>query len=129
MGYIQLTINTDEETVKQYVIFHAEYLNETWLAELHENGTTKIIADFEDKKPEQCLEELAIFIDHLGPVAKMSSQDIDADVVKQLKIRVMNEEIFEKGSSRFIPRHVSIPHYRNMWNRLMDSFAGFRMAH
>lgn len=76
MGYITLTVKKHNET-KEYILFHADYLNEAWLAKVNDDDTTKIIKQFRCRKFEQCFHDAVHLISQLGEVTKISSSEID----------------------------------------------------
>lgn len=84
MGHINLQIRQNR-AIKGYVLSNAEYLEEAWLAEVHDNGNTRIIRQFKCKEFRSCFEELRDFVKRLGEVKKLSFSGIKEQDVQHLQ--------------------------------------------
>jgi len=113
MGYINLSIKRDGVTYT-YVIFHAKYLNEAWLAEVQEDDTTKIVKQFKCRKFKNCFYDLARHINMLGQVEKLSATDIEPRFVKMLENILVNKSHHIPQVNVF-SRHTFL-YYKTMWN-------------
>lgn len=84
MGYIRLNIQQDNQ-IKPFIIFSADYLNEAWVAESLHNGRTKIIKQFKCRKFQLCFNKLSDFIKRLGEVKEFNATGIEEHDITLLR--------------------------------------------
>jgi hypothetical protein len=84
MGHITLSIRQNNR-IQPYIIVDADYLHEAWVAEAHDDNSTKIIRQFKCEKFNDCFEELRSVITDLGEVTEISANDIPDTGVKAFK--------------------------------------------
>lgn len=109
MGYITFTIS-NRETIAEYILFHADYLNESWLAEVNSDGSTKILRQFKCKNFENCFSEAVAVIVLLGTVSKISVTDLDENYGY-----ILQNEIIAK--SNIIPSSPTVAAFNVSWTR------------
>lgn len=76
MGYFTLTLSSEEQT-RKYTLFYAHYLKEAWLAEVHYDGTTKIVKEYKCKDFRRCFRSAASLIRSIGTVKAVAAHDVD----------------------------------------------------
>jgi hypothetical protein len=111
MGHINLQIRQNM-MIKGYILSSAEYLEEAWLAEVHENGNTRIVRQFKCKEFRNCFEELKQFVNRLGEVKKLSCNGIKEQDVTQL------ENILLPKSDVILPVNEPAGRGNQFWNWL-----------
>jgi len=126
MGYITLTISKGEIT-QDYILFHAEYLNESWLAEVNQDESTTILRQFKCKKFENCFDEAVSVILHLGEVKKISVNEVDEHYGELLQkaIRIRSHAI--PSSDNLAVFNMAFTK-QNLWNWLSQSLPGIHLA-
>lgn len=125
MGYITFNIIQDDQP-RDFILFHAEYINEAWVAEVREDNSTRILREWECRNLLQCIDEIVLCIDHLGEVVKMIPSDIDPVAFKILEDRLMHESMNTKDLPKLpIARAL---HTNQIWDWLSHPFADFRIA-
>ncbi len=91
MGYINLSIKVRGQ-VRPYILFSAEYLNEAWLAEAYEDGTTHIVKQFKCSKFKRCFYDVYDYINsHLGEVVDLKANDVEDRYVTMLRNILINK--------------------------------------
>lgn len=116
MGHINFQIRQNM-TIKGYILSSAEYLEQAWLAEVIENGNTRIVREFKCKEFSGCFQELKQFLSRLGEVKKLSCNGIKEHDVKKL------EDILLVSKDDGIlpinePKNIATPD--RFWNWLID---------
>ncbi len=90
MGYINLSIKVRGQ-VKPYILFSADYLNEAWLAEAFEDGTTHIVKQFKCRKFHRCFYDVYDYIEsNLGEVTELTGNDVEPRYETMLRNILIN---------------------------------------
>jgi len=89
MGYTTLSIRKNN-TVKKYILFYADYLNEAWLSEVLENDTTRIIKQFKCKSLAD-LNDLADYISRSGEIINLTSNE-----TAEVRLKILERQLKRK---------------------------------
>jgi hypothetical protein len=110
------------------MLFHADYLNESWLAQVNQDDTTTILRQFKCKKFENCFHEVVAVLPHLGKVNKISLNEVDEShgLVLQKAIEQKSHSI---PSSSDIATFNRASTKQNIWSWLSHSFPAIHLAH
>jgi len=84
MGHITLSIKRND-TIQPYIVVDADYLHEAWVAEAHDDNSTRIIKQFKCDKFKDCFGELRSVITDLGEVTDISANDMPDNGVNAFK--------------------------------------------
>jgi hypothetical protein len=111
MGYTSLSIRKNN-SVRKYILFYADYLNEAWLSEVLENETTKIIKQFRCKSMND-LTLLTQYISSKGEVVNLKSGEGN-----EQPLRIIETRLSQKSKSILRPIGLT---FRMIWNRITFS--------
>lgn len=92
MGYTTLSIRR-KNTVRKYILFYADYLDEAWLSEVRDDGSTRIVKQFKCKSLFD-LNDLARYISRNGDIVKLSTEE-NAEVYLKILEKQLTKKPFE----------------------------------
>ncbi len=126
MNYITIKIK-NEDTITDYLLFHADYLNEAWIAEVKEDESIRIVREFTCHDVMNCLDEIARCTDYLGTVTQIIGNDFEPAVVQALREKLLCPQI-DKSPVFRLPLSLSLQSRTGFWNRLTKAFPDLGMA-
>jgi citrate lyase alpha subunit len=124
MGYISFNIQSGDEE-SEVILFHAEYLNEAWLAEVQQDQTTKIFEQFECFDLWQCVGPIVNSLKQKGVVTKITGTDIEEAIIKEITKKLIVS--MAKHSFRSRPGSAESTEL-SLWKRFANALPYVRMT-
>lgn len=126
MSYITIRVR-NEGRLTDYLLFHADYINEAWLAEVREDETTRIVREFACHDLMNCIDEIVLCADHLGRVTDVFGNDSEPAVVQALREKLLYPEPDTAAVIR-MPLSLSLQPGPSLWDRLTRALPDLGMA-
>ncbi len=125
MSYITIRVK-NEGRLTDYLLFHADYLNEAWLAEVREDDTTRIVREFACHDLMNCIDEIVLCADHLGIVTDVFGNDSEPAVVQALREKLLCPE--PETAVLRMPLSLSLNPVPSFWNRFTRALPDLGLA-
>jgi hypothetical protein len=113
MGYTILSIRRNN-SIRKYILFYADYLQEAWLSEVKDNETTKIVRQFKCKDTDD-FEELSANLARMGEIVNLASNE----TIEQ-HLAVLDMKLEKPRSSKLVESVVALR------DKLVNTISSFR---